>query len=79
MVFRFFVINVTEKAGVNVNSNVYHSKEEILLKQCTTGKLSKFCTLGTKEKSFGFYAMIQFLSSVVWRKQALPIWFGITN
>lgn len=26
MVFRFFVINVTEKAGVNVNSNVYHSR-----------------------------------------------------
>jgi len=59
---------VTEKADVNVNSKVYYSKERIVLKQGTTGNLSVFCTLRTKEKSFGVYAMIQFLSSIEWRK-----------
>lgn len=68
MVFRCFVINMTEKAGVNVNSEVYHTKEAILLKHCTTGKLSIFWTLGTKEKSFVFCVMVQLLSSIVWRK-----------
>lgn len=46
-----------------MNSKVTEKKKEylkknILLKQCTTGKLSLLYTLGTKEKTSGFNTMI---------------------